>query len=171
MLEDDLVDRYSRQILLPEVGGRGQERLCATRATVTGSGRAAAFAATLLGAAGVQVECHPGDVHTIAVRVDDAGIVVGRAAGEGGTVVTLVGRPCLRCVGDDTWPTSPSASGEIPQAIGALVAAEALRVALGLAASGRVQTLETASEAHGGRPIDQTAGCDACAPAADPSRI
>jgi len=171
MLEDDLVDRYSRQILLPEVGGRGQERLCATRVTVTGSGRTAALAATLLGAAGVQVECQSGDSHTIAVRLDDAGVVLGRTAGEGGTVVTLVGRPCLRCLGDDTWPPSaPASTDEAPQAIGALVAAEALRVALGLATSGRVQTLETATGTCGGWPIGQTAGCDACPPAAS-SRI
>lgn len=53
MLSDAQVERYSRQILLPEVGGRGQERLLAARVALAGAGRAAAVAATLLGRAGV----------------------------------------------------------------------------------------------------------------------
>ena len=172
MLEDELVDRYSRQILLPEVGGRGQERLCATRATVTGSGYAMAVTATLLAAAGVQVECRSGDGGTLAVRIAGEDIVLARAAGEGGTVVTLVRRPCARCVADDMWPdTTVSPAGDTPQAIGALAAAEALRVALGLATAGRVQTLDPAGREFDGRPLPQTPGCDACAGRADAARI
>ena len=172
MLGDDLVDRYSRQILLPEVGGRGQEHLCATRATVTGSGSVAAFTATLLAAAGVQVECRPADSGTLAVRVADGGVILARATGEGGTVVTLVGRPCARCVADDVWPdTAVGRDDDQPQAIGALAAAEALRVALGLATSGRVQTLDPAGGTFDSHPLPPTAGCDACAGPAGASRI
>ncbi len=47
------VIRYSRHIILPEVGGRGQERLRATRVLVSGEGPVASAAATYLAAAGV----------------------------------------------------------------------------------------------------------------------
>jgi hypothetical protein len=171
MLEDDLVDRYSRQILLPEVGGRGQERLTATHVTVTGSGGAAAFAATLLAAAGIRVECRPDDGGTLAVDVTE-GVVLARAAGEGGTVVTLLGHPCARCLPDDAWLAPVTSPGtDDPQAIGALAAAEALRVALGLATSGRVQRLDPASGRFEGRPLLPTTGCDACGGPANASRI
>jgi len=53
MLTDAQVERYSRQVILPEVGGRGQERLLAARVALAGAGEAAAHAATLLGRAGV----------------------------------------------------------------------------------------------------------------------
>jgi hypothetical protein len=53
MLTDSQVERYSRQIVLAEVGGRGQERLLAARAAIVGRGEAAAFCATYLAAAGV----------------------------------------------------------------------------------------------------------------------
>jgi hypothetical protein len=53
MLSDAQIERHSRQILLPEVGGRGQERLLAARICVTGTDEAAGLAALLLGRAGV----------------------------------------------------------------------------------------------------------------------
>jgi hypothetical protein len=52
MLTDAQVERYARQVLLPEVGGRGQARLLAARVAVAGAG-AAATAAALLSRAGV----------------------------------------------------------------------------------------------------------------------
>jgi adenylyltransferase/sulfurtransferase len=55
MLRDDQVRRYARHILLPELGGRGQERLLAAAVAVrVGPGRAAEVAAvTYLAAAGI----------------------------------------------------------------------------------------------------------------------
>jgi adenylyltransferase/sulfurtransferase len=53
MLTDVQLERYSRQILLPEVGGRGQERLFAATVTLAGAGDAVAVAAALLARAGI----------------------------------------------------------------------------------------------------------------------
>jgi hypothetical protein len=52
-LTDAQIERYSRQLLLREIGGRGQMRLLAATVVVEGTGDAAATAATLLGRAGV----------------------------------------------------------------------------------------------------------------------
>jgi hypothetical protein len=53
MLTDSQIERYSRQIVLPEVGGRGQERLLVAQATIVGRDEAALFCAAYLAAAGV----------------------------------------------------------------------------------------------------------------------
>jgi molybdopterin-synthase adenylyltransferase len=53
MLTDSQIERYSRQIVLPEVGSRGQERLLAASAEIGGGGSAAIFCAAHLAAAGV----------------------------------------------------------------------------------------------------------------------
>lgn len=47
------VERFSRQIILPEVGGIGQERLLAARVRLLGRGAAVGWAARYLAAAGV----------------------------------------------------------------------------------------------------------------------
>ena len=57
MLTDAQIERYSRQIILPQIGGRGQERLLAASVAVVGTDRLAAVAAHYLAAAGVGVVC------------------------------------------------------------------------------------------------------------------
>lgn len=52
-LTESQIRRYSRQILLPEVGGRGQRKLLAARVRLRGSGEVAATAGVYLAAAGV----------------------------------------------------------------------------------------------------------------------
>ncbi|MEN8152284.1 MAG: HesA/MoeB/ThiF family protein, partial [Planctomycetota bacterium] len=52
-LSDEQIRRYSRNILLREVGGRGQERLLASRALMIGAGGLGSPAALYLAAAGV----------------------------------------------------------------------------------------------------------------------
>lgn len=52
MLDDTDIDRYSRQILLPEIGGKGQLRLRQSSVVVIGE-EAAAIAALYLAAAGI----------------------------------------------------------------------------------------------------------------------
>lgn len=53
MLSDARIERYSRQILLASVGGRGQEVLLSSRVAIVGDGPAAHTAALYLTTAGV----------------------------------------------------------------------------------------------------------------------
>ncbi|HYV57887.1 MAG TPA: ThiF family adenylyltransferase [Candidatus Nitrosopolaris sp.] len=52
-LTEAQIERYGRQILLPEIGGRGQRRLLAAHVALAGAGEAATAAAVLLERAGV----------------------------------------------------------------------------------------------------------------------
>lgn len=52
-LNDERIERYSRQILLPEVGGRGQEKLLAAKVLVVGAGGLGSPVASYLAGAGV----------------------------------------------------------------------------------------------------------------------
>jgi ThiF family len=52
-LTDAQIDRYSRQIILPEIGGRGQERILAARVALLGTGTLAMTAGRYLTGAGI----------------------------------------------------------------------------------------------------------------------
>jgi hypothetical protein len=88
MLTDAQVERYSRQIILPEVGARGQERLCTSRVALAGEGAAATTAALLLGRAGVGTLDVPERLELPDVP-PDCRITYGN--GDGDVLVVLVG--------------------------------------------------------------------------------
>ena len=53
MLTDEQIERYSRQIILPQVGGKGQEKLLQARVLVNGTGPLQTVALMYLAAVGV----------------------------------------------------------------------------------------------------------------------
>ncbi|HKA29477.1 MAG TPA: ThiF family adenylyltransferase [Candidatus Binatia bacterium] len=176
MLTDTQIERWSRQIILPEVGGRGQVRMLAARLGVLGGGLAAEVAVDLLRRAGVPVACgvvpqdaevvvdlDDGDV-ALPVAAPDTPVVRGRVAGAAGSVDTLVGRPCARCA--PTWAPPAPAPGHLlapvaGRVLASLAAAEAMRVVLARPAGGRRHVFDLdagtfAAEALAGD------GCAAC---------
>jgi hypothetical protein len=59
LLDDRQAERFARQIILPEVGARGQARLCSSRVAIVGTGPGADAARAYLEAAGVAVPTAP----------------------------------------------------------------------------------------------------------------
>jgi len=174
-LTDEQIERWSRQILLPEVGGRGQFRLLAAQVVIAGDGPVATWTADLLRRAGVTVETGAdGDVLVdleggdtlLAQRALARGVplVRGRLGASGGTIDTLVGRPCGLCAPPDAQPTGAAhdaLAAAVTQALGSLVAAEVLRVLLLGADGGRRQHIDFDGGRFTGEPL-ATAGCAAC---------
>jgi len=62
-LEDQQIERYSRQIVLPEIGAEGQCRLLKARVAVVGTAPAAGELVAQLVAAGVGTIAAPSDLH------------------------------------------------------------------------------------------------------------
>jgi len=204
MLTEAQIERYSRQIVLPEVGGGGQERLLAARVVLAGDGPAAEAAATFLGRAGVgalhlqasagalselspdcQVSRHAGleeapaagvvvdltpdtALSAVLARRAQAGrpCVLGALSGAMIFVLTLVGRPCVACLGSERLETRRAARGPLAApallGLGALAANEALRVLLLPPARGRLVSLGLESAIVSAVGVGSTAGCAFC---------
>jgi len=182
-LTDAQIERYSRQIVLPEVGGRGQERLLAARVVLAGEGPVARAAADLLVRAGigaVVADDAPaptpdvivdlsGDLrrtHALGRRAQAAGrpFVAGLLGGTRLTVATLVGRPCITCFS----PEDAGAAGGGPLAapatlaLAALTATEVLRLLVLPTADGRATALDLATGAATATKLTPTRGCALC---------
>ena len=174
MLTDAQIERWSRQILLPDVGGRGQERILSARLGVLGDGLAAEVAVDLLRRAGVPVahgvvprdaevvvDLDDGDV-ALPVATPQTPLVRGRVAGTAGSVVTLVGRPCALCAPSWMPPATTSDHLLSPVAgrvLASLAAAEAMRVVLAPPAGGRCHVFDL----DAGRFASETLAGDGCA--------
>ena len=167
------IERWARQIILPEVGGRGQVRLLEATAAVVGAGGAARFAADLLTRAGIRVQGDGEADVTLDFSGNGAGATArGRRArderrpfiavsvcADVADVTTLVGRPCVDCAPPTTAACEPAAP--LALAVGALAAGEALRVILVPAAAGRLQTLDLRTGGLASRTLAGP-GCAAC---------
>lgn len=179
MLSDVQIDRWSRQIVLPHVGGRGQARLLAAVAGLPGHTADGALGETigdLLARAGVRV-VRAGETDGLDVLIDlgadpalaqralERRIPLVRAslAGAAGDVLTLVGRPCGLCAP----PPAPRRGGTTPLAapaagaIAAVVAAEVLGVLLEPRPAGRRHELDLEAGVFRAAPLAAT-GCDRC---------
>jgi hypothetical protein len=175
MLSDAQIERWSRQILLPDVGGRGQLRLLAARVGLVGSGPVADAAVDLLRRAGITAVggSVPLDVEVAVDLGGDDGparvapgtpLVRGRAAVGAGCVLTLVGRPCPLCA--PTWSPPSSVTGHVlaPAAgrvLASLVAGEVMRVLLARPPGGRRCTFDLNAGAFTGDTLASD-GCAAC---------
>jgi hypothetical protein len=158
MLNDTEIERYARQVVLPEIGGRGQERLLASRAVVLGEGAASRHAADLLRRAGVPVSegeaTERADV-VIDLRagpagpapVADAPVVMARTCGTRATLTVLPAALCRVCgaseAGGTTAPDPLTTCGL--HALAALAASEAVLVLLAPAPRARRYTIDLAT--------------------------
>ena len=181
MLSDEQIERWSRQILLPEVGGRGQLRLLEARVGVCGGGPGAALCVDLLARAGIHVADGVPERADVLVDLDagdepgaalarravalDVPLIRGRRTGAGATVDTLVGRPCGCCVTAERAPGGgdpDGLAGTTAQACAALVAAEVLATLLERPAHGRRQRFDLSQGDFTGGPL-AAGGCTVCA--------
>ena len=168
MLTDAQIERYGRQILLPEVGGRGQERLLAACVAVIGRGTAADVTATLLRRAGIerlqQVEDATAALHVFvdAPRVSPctAAVVAVTATG---LVAALTGRPCPACFVAPA-PSAPITTNAtaLHWQIGSLAAAEAVRLLVQANPAPRLYQVSSASSGLRSDPVSATTGCSVC---------
>jgi hypothetical protein len=99
-LTESQIQRYARHILLPEVGGVGQERLLATGVRVRGESMVVELAGDYLSAAGLQVDAHSGS--GLGLKTDAGGVTV--RAREGALEVRS--SACLVCLGLPSGPLS-----------------------------------------------------------------
>lgn len=135
-LTESQIQRYARHILLPEVGGVGQEKLLAAEVHVRGERELVELAGDYLSAAGVRVDAHSGPGLKLELVGGPTAIV---RAEDGELAVTL--SPCASCAGVPLGPLGME-SGAIAACLGA---SEVLRAILGLGEPARAWKVRGAS--------------------------
>jgi len=132
------IERYARHILLPEVGGVGQERLCAARVSVRGPAPFAELAGDYLRAAGCQVSVSHAEALSLAF--EGAGVAVRRE----GASILVVASACEACRG--------ASGGDLDLESGTVAACaaacELLRQVLGQAPACRAWVVNGGGLAH-----------------------
>ena len=135
-LTESQIQRYARHILLPEVGGKGQERLLSAEVFIAGEPEFVEFAAAYLTAAGVTCDAHSGPGLDLRIHVPSAEQADVAVALEGEAVVVRSSR-CPDCRGAPGGPL-PFALGRLAST---LAASEVLRLILGLGEADRMWLL------------------------------
>src|SRR3990172_5246500 len=148
-MNDDQIKRYSRHILLPEVGGKGQKKIANARIFIVGAGGLGSPAALYLAAAGVgTIGLIDGDDNfPKKFLVNDTAILARKPLIHGG-ILRFIGQvmtilpgtsACYRCLFKAPPPAGlvPSCQeagvlGALAGIIGSLQATEALKLVLGV---------------------------------------
>lgn len=196
MLSNSQVERYCRQIVLPEMGSLGQERLLRSTVSIRGEGSAVAMCVSYLAGAGVgrlavaripglATGVRPGDnpdcsILDAPVEDTDVSVWVGEIPGPAARGAVLWGRAagdtlvrvafprdracpeCLRAAALADAGEPPSPASEIT--LGAVLAADTLRVLLGLAlpAAPEVFRNDLARGEFTLAPLPSRPGCPVC---------
>jgi molybdopterin/thiamine biosynthesis adenylyltransferase len=180
MLSDAQIERWSRQILVPEIGGRGQARLCAATVALVGPADVTARAADAIERAGPRVTmadgaCVEADVvvrwTSTAARPSASDTptptVVVQTHATRAIVTAVTASPCAACVGtpalaaDETSRATPLA-GATERVVAALVAAEVVRLLVLPDAAGRVHHVDLVAGTFTAEPARAAAVCPAC---------
>lgn len=167
-LGDDVIDEYSRHVLVPEIGPAGQARLLATRVRVSGDHASAPFVRELLARSGLRPTDAAGDAAVFLGVTPDAGAPCPTVAGWGRDDVVhatvLGGRPCPACaaVPAASMPETPLAT----QSLAALVATVLVLHVVDPARASRHVRLDLASGRLASEPLGGR-GCARCAAARD----
>ena len=188
-LDDDQIERYSRQIVLPEIGAEGQCRLLEARVAVIGTGTGAGDLVAQLGAAGVGTVATAPALYTAdgpawAMRLtpsqDDRFDVVatlGASASDGPTGThalwladARIGEtpPCPACTSRALSPLPacpPELSGIRDALLTAMLATEIIKrlVGVGTPRAGRVLTYDPTTASVTVESVAPDSGCARCA--------
>ncbi len=128
------VQRYVRQLLLPEIGLPGQERLASARVLLAGEGLAVEVARDYLARAGVGLSADEARSSSLCVNASGPQGSARFALSDRGFARSDGAAPCLGCLQGwlDDLPSPPiEERAALAMAAGALGASELLIVALG----------------------------------------